>query len=79
MLWQPYWESNCVNDEAASTPWKNGLCRTASLNYPLQVDLRDFEIALVNALVHAGVNVTLDNMWPVPDKFSVPGWASGRT
>jgi hypothetical protein len=74
---QAYWDANCVVDEAASTPWKNGVCRTASLNYPLQVDIRDFEIALVNALVHVGVNVTLDNRWPVRDESTSTGWSSG--
>ena len=70
-----YWEHNCSRNKATDTPWTSGVCRSAAFNSHITVDIPDFEIALVNALVHIGANVSLHNQWPVRDPTTLTGWA----
>ena len=71
---QVYWENNCYNIKATDTPWTTSYCRSAALNSHITVDIPDFEVALVNALVHVGTNISLYNQWPVRDPTTVTGW-----
>jgi hypothetical protein len=47
-------------------PNLSGFCKSTKLNFHITVDLPDFEIAFVNAMVHIGTNVTLQYVAGAP-------------
>lgn len=61
---QEYFEYNCSDWTATEMPNQSAYCKSSKLNYPITVDIPDFEVAVVNALVHVGANVTLRNPLP---------------
>ena len=54
---------------------KKGECRSSGVNFFIDVDPRDFEAALVNAVEHSGYRLRFRDFRPKPDPTTVTGWS----
>lgn len=57
-VWQLHFANDCERLAGVDVNHIDGDCRDASTYYPIHASLRDFEVALVNAVFAAGFNIT---------------------
>jgi hypothetical protein len=67
--------SNCDSQSVMEINIKNAMCRNIVMNYMIDVDLRDFEAALVNAVEHSGHRTRFRNFHPVRNNATETGWS----
>ncbi len=72
---QHFFEHNCSSLTALEANWKTASCKGVTFHKALQVDLWDFETALINAAQHIGMKgLTLRGMAPTRDPTTLTGW-----
>ena len=72
---QLYFDHPCDDMTGMEINTLNGYCRSHAINFPFIIELDTFEVALVNAVQHAGYRLRYRNMRPRRDNSTKTGWA----
>jgi hypothetical protein len=71
---QEYFENKC-DDMSPMAINDVGYCRSTVMNYPFEVNLQAFELALVNAVQRTGTRLHYKGRKPVPRADTATGYA----
>jgi hypothetical protein len=67
--------AECDSQSVMNININSATCRNIVMNYMIDVNLRDFEAALVNAVEHSGHRIRFRNFHPVPNNATETGWS----
>ena len=71
---QDYFKHDCDGLTGLELNIGNSLCRSHAVNYPFRIEPHAFEVALVNAVQHAGYRLRYRGMRPRPANGTKTGW-----
>ncbi len=71
---QANFKYNCEDLTSMQINTHSGQCRSSVVNFFIDVDPYDFEVALVNAVEHSGHRLRFRNYRPIADNNTETGW-----